>query len=351
MVVGAPPAAASPPAPDVTRARVVPTVDTITVDTISGVEVEGTTVGTEVSAGPGVAPPAAPSTASTSTRSPSSPGASSPVVATTTVSDTTRSTTPETVVSVGTAPPTSTSTAAASTVPDDEPISPKRVLVIGDSTAAAMRWTGGATDALAGARFTLDLESCRRLVTRSCTGSEGYAPSHALDALQWHAGGQHDTLIVAAGYNDVGRDFADAFDRIVAEARRQRIGTIIWTTYREDVGRGLPRDASSAYADMNDQLRLRMLSGNYPELRLLDWWQYTKSAPSWVVADGVHLTRVGAFGLADLISRELAALDGRACPVAWELFGTPADPCPRPVDELERRGDHPAVLYLYDAVR
>lgn len=245
--------------------------------------------------------------------------------------------------------PASTQTSTPPTTAPER-IAPRRVLVIGDSSAAAMRWTAGAQDALRGASFTLDLESCRRLVSRSCNGREGYTPSTALDALREHVAGNHDTLIMATGYNDMDRNFADAFDRIVEEARGQGIGTILWTTYREEVGFQLPSGASSAYAEMNGQLALRVLSGAYPELHILDWWGYTQDTPSWLARDGVHFARAGAFGLADMISRELAALDGRPCPVSWELWADPADPCPPPLEEFERRGELPPVLYLYDAI-
>lgn len=225
------------------------------------------------------------------------------------------------------------------------------MLVIGDSSAAAVRWTAGATDALRGADFTLDLESCRRLVEPSCDGVEGYAPSTALDALRSNADGRYDTLIMATGYNDMDRDFVDAFDRITAEARLQGITTILWTTYRERIGDQIAAGAGQAYAEMNAELALRVGSAQHPELHLLDWWGYTEDADSWLTSDGIHLTGVGAYGLADLISRTIAALDGRACPVPWEFASAPVDPCPPPVEQLAQRGEVPAVKEMYDALR
>jgi hypothetical protein len=211
-----------------------------------------------------------------------------------------------------------------------------------------MRWTADARIALRGARFTLDLESCRRLVAPSCNGREGYRPSTALEALRRHAGGNHDTLVMAAGYNDMDHDFNAAFDQVVAEARQQGIDTILWATYREQVGYQLPSGASSAYSRMNEALALRVLSGDYPELEILDWWGYTAGAPHWLAGDGVHFTRAGAYGMADLISRRLAALDGRPCPVPWQPGTVPADPCPPPLRQLQRRGGVPPVLDLYE---
>src|SRR6056297_309877 len=251
---------------------------------------------------------------------------------------------PTTTAPTTVAPTTQPATTTTTQPPRSEP---RRVLVIGDSSAAGMRWTGGATTALRGARFTLDLESCRRLVEPSCNGREGYTPSTALDALRFHALGGHASLIMVTGYNDLDRNFDAAFDLIVAEARAQGIDTILWATYREDVGYQLPNGASSAYNRMNEALALRVLSGQYPELRLLDWWAYTRDAPHWLSSDGVHFPRAGAFGMADFITRTLAALDRRPCPVPWELLTEPADPCPPPLEELERRGSVPGVMLLY----
>lgn len=259
-------------------------------------------------------------------------------------------TTPSTIPP-STVPETTTASTTPPTATMIQEIAPRRVLVIGDSTAAAIRWSEGAADALRGADFTLDVESCRRLVEPSCNGVEGYAPSTALDALQWHAAGGFDTLVMATGYNDVGEDFVDAFDRIVIEARRQGISTILWTTYREQVGTQLPNGASRAYEEMNEAVALRVLSGQHPDLHLLDWWGFTRNASEWLTGDGVHLSSAGAYGMADLISRTLASIDGRPCPLPWEFAATPVDPCPPPLEQLGERGSVPQVKFMYDALR
>jgi hypothetical protein len=64
--------------------------------------------------------------------------------------------------------------------------------------------------------------------------------------------------------------------------------------------------------------------------------------------DGVHFSDLGSFGLADLISRTLAALDGRPCPMPWAPAEAPEDPCPLPYVLPQERGGVPPVLELYD---
>ena len=48
----------------------------------------------------------------------------------------------------------------------------RRVLLIGDSTLAGIRWYTNSQHALGGSNFTLDAESCRRLIGSSCYGRE-----------------------------------------------------------------------------------------------------------------------------------------------------------------------------------
>lgn len=102
---------------------------------------------------------------------------------------------------------------------------------------------------------------------------------------------------------------------------------------------------------MNEALALPVLSGQHPELHLLDWWGYTQNAAHWLTSHGVHFTRAGAYGMADFISRTLAAFDERPCPAPWEFSAAPVDPCPPPVEELGRRGSVPQVMSMYDALR
>lgn len=248
-----------------------------------------------------------------------------------------------------TAPPTAAPpppTTAAPAPPPPARTEPRNVLVISDSSGAQIRWTVGASDPLMGAAYTLDLESCRRLVAQSCSGREGYRPSTALGALRNHAGAGHDTVVMITGYNDQDADFDAAFDAIFEEVRVQGVETVLWMTYREDVAYE-PAGVPSSYSAMNQSLWLRAMSGNYPELVVVDWWRYTADVPHWLRPDGVHLSPAGAYGMSDLISRSLAAVDGLPCPAPWELEVEPLDPCPPPVEERLRLGYVPPVEFLY----
>jgi hypothetical protein len=236
---------------------------------------------------------------------------------------------------------------AATTPAAADLVAPARVLVVGDSAAAGMRWHAGVTTALRGAEFTLDLESCRRLVRPSCRGREGYAPVSALPAIERHPYGRFDTLVMAAGYNDVEADFAPGVDAIVGAARARGMRTIVWLTYREDAGDQIPSGVATSYPVMNE--RLRDVAGQHG-ISVFDWWMYSGDAPHWFASDGVHQTPAGSLGLADALSRALAALDGRACPMPWIVGASPERPCPTPDGLPDERDGVPDVYGLYPSV-
>jgi hypothetical protein len=81
---------------------------------------------------------------------------------------------------------------------------------------------------------------------------------------------------------------------------------------------------------MNALLRERAASGAYPELIIADYERYTSQTTSWFEADGIHLTRAGAYGTADYIARQIAAANALPCPGP----ATPGGPidrwCPQP---------------------
>jgi hypothetical protein len=63
---------------------------------------------------------------------------------------------------------------------------------------------------------------------------------------------------------------------------------------------------------------------------LADWNAYTAHKQDWFVTDGVHYRQLGAWGASDYLSRKMAFLDGRACPMPIERDASPQNPCPDP---------------------
>jgi hypothetical protein len=171
-----------------------------------------------------------------------------------------------------------------------------RIGLIGDSTMAALRWAN-AYAPLERWNFTYDAESCRRTITPSCHGSDGYAPATAIDTMRRLKGHLGTVLVMMMGANDPANRFGEGIDTIVAEARAQRIRSVIWLTVH-------------GFADQNAILAQRAKQdGGY--LVVADWARYSDGHPEWTISDHLHLTKAGATALAkfiaDRVSHVLAA--------------------------------------------
>jgi hypothetical protein len=208
---------------------------------------------------------------------------------------------------------------------------PAPAVVIGDSAIAALRWVPNASGAIVGFDHTLDLESCRRLVAPSCRGREGRTPPNVSEAMEFHDDNYH-TLVVATGYNDGTFGYADAFTSIVGDARDHGYERIVWWSLRSDVDYVSPGAVGNheTYAVNNAVIEQLLATGEFPDVFLADWGGYTSDQVEWFATDGVHYRSVGAWAAADYLTRKMAYLDERACPVPDGPFEEPLDPCPDP---------------------
>jgi hypothetical protein len=209
---------------------------------------------------------------------------------------------------------------------------PRPAVVIGDSAIAALRWVPGADNAIIGFDHTLDLESCRRLLAPSCPGREGRTPPTLYEALGRIHRAEYEVLIVATGYNDGTSGFGDAFRSIVSLARSFGYQQVVWWTLRSDVDYVSPGSVGNhlTYAQNNRVVRELLATGAYPDVVLADWGGYTADRHAWFVTDGVHHRAIGAWAAADYLSRKMAFLEGRACPMPLAPDERPQRPCPDP---------------------
>jgi hypothetical protein len=107
----------------------------------------------------------------------------------------------------------------------------------------------------------------------------------------------------------------------------------VWLMYRSSasyVFAGFNRSLGNGYAAMNATLRDLVGSGAYPEVILADYERYTSQTSTWFEPDGIHLSRVGAYGTADYIARHIAAANALPCPAPAAPGGSPARWCPVP---------------------
>lgn len=232
-----------------------------------------------------------------------------------------------------------TTTAAPAPTTTLLPATP-RVLLVGDSTLLAVK-EYGTLGVLRGMDPVYEAASCRALAQRSCGDNPPANSVTVIDRVQ----GAFDVVVVMAGYDEWFTTFADSFDRVVASARAKGAKRIVWLTYPENVDYLLPDDrpANDSLVNMNLIMGDRVATGEYPDVVVADWRTYTAATQGWYSRDDIHLSRTGAYAVADYISRKVAAIGGAACPAPREVGGDVETPCPDP----DVTGPVPDVVALY----
>jgi len=232
----------------------------------------------------------------------------------------------------------------------NQPPPDRRVFIIADSTMAGMRWNGTLAG-LQGFTAVTDLESCRRLVTSSCRGREGYVPPTLVSEIRnLPAITDEDILVIGAGYDDWYGRFSSDFDTVMATARAKGFHHVAWASYVVTSRYLQPGSLAPNYAAMNGVLAAKVASGAFPEVRIWDLNGYVQGATGWFYSDGIHETPLGSWGVADWISRHVRAFDDRPCAQPWTPGAAVADPCPNP-DPLPPTQGHPAIAAIYPVAR
>ncbi len=204
----------------------------------------------------------------------------------------------------------------------------RRVLMVGDSTLAAVRNVTASQELFVGFDPVLDAQGCRRLVWPSCWSDSDFRVPNTVEEAILETPGELDVVVVMSGYNDWNDPFGSFVDTIMAAARSKGADQVVFLTL--SVGQQ-PRTSATAigvYAENTIMLWESM--SRHPDLVVADWRTYNQRSTGWLADDGVHLDPLGAFGLADYLTRWIAHLDGQACPEPLDPGGVPADPCPDP---------------------
>jgi hypothetical protein len=204
----------------------------------------------------------------------------------------------------------------------------QRVLMVGDSTLAAVRNATASQELLVGFDPVLDAQGCRRLVWPSCWSDSDLRTPNTVEEAILGTPGPLDVVVVMSGHNDWHDPFGSFVDTIMNAARSKGATRVVWLTL--SVGQQ-PGSSATAIGVYEENTRLLWASApRHPDLVVADWRTYNQRSAGWMSPDGVHLETRGAFGLADYISRWIAHLDGRACTAPLDPGGPVASPCPNP---------------------
>jgi peptidoglycan hydrolase-like protein with peptidoglycan-binding domain len=180
-----------------------------------------------------------------------------------------------------------------------------KVLLIGDSTLAALVWYPQSKQQLAGLDYDLQAESCRAVTAQSCVGRRNASgvrirPTNAMTVLRSYPKDTFNELVLMVGYDEGYATFKKSVVELPQAARELGIDHITWLTFRTDVDYAAPNNTVTSYHGNNRLIEAAAASsGGF--ITLLDWNTYARNNPSTVERDGVHLTSKGAHAVASLI--------------------------------------------------
>ncbi len=179
-----------------------------------------------------------------------------------------------------------------------------KVLLIGDSTLAALDWYSSSQRQLKGLDYVLEAASCRAVTATSCVGRTSPSgtrtrPANALSVLESYPAGTFEELVLMVGYDESSSVFRDSVVELPRVARDLGVDHITWLTFRTDVDYTAPGNDTSYRGNNRLLYAAADSSGGYIDLLDWDWWVDNHSG--LVEADGVHLTAKGASEVATLI--------------------------------------------------
>ena len=223
-------------------------------------------------------------------------------------------------------------------LPDVKPVN---ALLIGDSTMAALRWYEDGSKSLKGFRYTLDVESCRRISEWSCYGREYRTPPNVITTLTDY-NKPVDLIVLMAGYDSSVRKIADEYTKLFSLIRTKNV-PVVMLTYKESLRFPAPgsRGKKSVYAEFNTALREAVKADTSGLISLAEWNAYSAGQTSWFESDGIHLTLTGALALGSFISTSVATVADNPCPYAS------AYPC-KTMNNLKQSSDFLARFNVKD---
>jgi hypothetical protein len=217
----------------------------------------------------------------------------------------------------------STSITAISTT-TSLPRKPPRVLLVGDSTMAGLRWFRDGQIGLTGGTYVVDVESCRPVVGKSCYGRERRIPASALSVLRKQEN-TFDAVVLMAGTHGDPETRVSGFRIFQRETLKMGTKLIVLTV--RDFGpraRLALRKDPTQFARLNKELWRLAEKPKTGNTYIADWASFSKGHLGWFLRDGVHLTFVGVLALQWFISQNVSHALGSPC------TSIRTEPCPIP---------------------
>jgi hypothetical protein len=210
-------------------------------------------------------------------------------------------------------------------LPPGAPAGKPRVLIVGDSTLAAMEWEPTAQSTLSGLNFKLDAKSCRTISVPSCRGrndpitGERTVPDNGLTVVGKEPANAFDELVLMIGYNESSANFSQSLPLMLNLARSKGYKHVTWLTFHVAGTYQPPLDGDASYRSNNVILKAAVTQQN-GFLTLLDWNTYADDTGGLLQSDGAHLSVAGAYAVGDFIHSAVDVLwGGKASSAPSEL--------------------------------
>jgi peptidoglycan/LPS O-acetylase OafA/YrhL len=226
-------------------------------------------------------------------------------------------------------------------------VKPVKVLLLGDSTMAGLRWFEDGTKSLKGFTYTLDAESCRRISEWSCFGREKRTPKNVVSVLE-SSTEKFDAVVLMAGYDSSAKRIGDEYKDLIDVVRAKNLKMIV-LTYKESLyfPASGSRGKRSVYAEFNAVVR-DVVARDPQHFVLADWNAYSAGQKSWFRPDGIHLNIDGTLALGAFISTAVAENTGNPCPFASAYPCSYANNLPQATDFLAEFNVADTEMHCYE---
>jgi peptidoglycan/LPS O-acetylase OafA/YrhL len=226
-------------------------------------------------------------------------------------------------------------------------VKPVKVLLLGDSAMAGLRWFEEGTKTLRGFTYTLDAESCRRISEWSCYGREKRTPKNVISVLENNTE-TFDAVVLMAGYDSSAKRIGDEYKDLINVVRAKNLKMIV-LTYKESLyfPASGSRGKRSVYAEFNAVVR-DVVARDPQHFVLADWNAYSAGQKSWFRPDGIHLNIDGTLALGAFISTAVAENTDNPCPFTSAYPCSYANNLPQVTDFLTEFNVADTELHCYE---
>lgn len=198
-------------------------------------------------------------------------------------------------------------------LPTTVPLRVPKVLLVGDSTMAGLRWFTNAKKALTGASFIVDVESCRAIASESCYGREKRIPTNTYTAIR-SVKDQLDLVVVMAGSHNEPATIESELQSIRRLVQKRGAKLVVLTLrdpYRPN--NAVTKESVTSIRRINQLINRIFQTSDSTSSSVADWRTFSTGHSNWFRQDRIHLNLRGSLALGWYLSQITAHVLGTPC--------------------------------------